>query len=738
MPSSAWVVGLASPLLAVAASVVPLQGAPLVAAAQPMQIRLQKEQVVLLYLASNGQQFIERDELLALGVLAEPLSRLPKTEVQGCYYCINLAELSGRLTEHIETASAVLHVAPQFVAPQLYNLDPSRRLQNADAPYLGQPGSQLNYQVLAAVANRGGPSYGGLLQGNQGLPGGGLLRSNLALLHSGNNSRALLGETYIEQPLLHQGLALRVGDSRGPSSSFFGSSRILGAHLFSRRELRDDLLSNPYYQYSFEARAPGVVEIFRDGVLTGRQNIEAGTVTLQDLPASRQGDVRLVVRNVLGEEQVIYAPLFTGGQYLRAGQWEGGVSAGVQRDSQRTGPGLASGSLAYGLSSRSLLSASLDAGAGVVRDSLGFNFGSRYGQFVLGAAHSRVQQQTALLGRADWRYQARLGGQPLEAGLTVVQSLQPTVQTLASVFATRNGPLWSLTGSAYSVGSITGLTLGLGRGRGAWSAGATAGYSSNSGGQLGLRLTYTPPSAIRAGASVLASQQNGSNRLTSNLGYNQPQWRTEALFGQDFAGQGASYQLLGGYQYPAGSAQLDSAQVNGVSRHSLRVQGGMVFDGLHPYFTRSSFANGGYAVINTQIPGAEVQVRGQTALANGQGVAVVAVPAYQPLTPSVRYSANGSDTLLPPARLLPGQQWRINAQGVLGYLLQLPRPEMAVSVNGVAVPVLGLFAQLDGLHLGHNDIRVDGVAYTLQLQSPKGGVLVLDTTRHLLIAPESP
>ena len=723
-----------------AAEVVPLASGPVAAEPRPLEVQLNSRRVMLVYLSADGRSFAERADLAGLGLLFEPLSRLARTEVEGCHDCIALADIGGVLREDSASASAQLAVAPRFLPPKLHALDPGRRETLAAVPYRGRPGSLLDYQLLAARNKNGSQSasfsYGGLFSFTQGLPGDALLRLGAAALHAGRQTRVLMGDSYLEKPLPKQAVVLRVGDSRSPADSFFGSARVLGVHAFTSRALREDLFSNPYYQFSFESRAPGVVEIFRDGALAGRQDIEAGTVTLQDLPASRQGDVRLVVKNVLGEEQVIYAPLFSGSQFLAQGQKQGGISLGVEHSGDRTGPALAVGQLAMGLTSALLGRGQVEVGERALRTSLGVDAGSRYGRFGLASGWSRSDDRSAVLARADWRYLGRSGTVPLELGLTTVQSFQPRSQTLVSAFVTRVGPQWATTGSAFLAGQQYGFNVGVGRGYKAFSVAALVGYSEGSGVQGALRFSYSPAAWLRSGVSALYRGQNRGGRFTANAGTAGQQWNATALAAGDFNGESAtSYQVVGGYRGSAGQVDADLAEVGGSTRQSLRGQGALAFDGLRPLPLPNGYSQGGYAVVQTHLPGTDVDLLGQTRRSNAQGRAYFPVPAYQPLTPFVRFPGAeglGSDTTLAAARIRPGQKIVFELEALTGFLLQLPRENLPVQVNGAVVPVSGYYAQLDGLKLGDNQVRIAERDYPLYVENPQGGVYALDAAGERL------
>ena len=71
---------------------------------------------------------------------------------------------------------------------------------------------------------------------------------------------------------------------------------------------------------SGESALPSTVELYVDNLLRMRREVPSGPFTIEDLPVlSGQGDARLVVRDILGREQVITQPFFTSSRLLKQG-----------------------------------------------------------------------------------------------------------------------------------------------------------------------------------------------------------------------------------------------------------------------------------------------------------------------------------------------------------------------------------------------------------------------------------
>ena len=80
------------------------------------------------------------------------------------------------------------------------------------------------------------------------------------------------------------------------------------------------LLTSPRPEISGESALPSTVELYVDNLLRMRREVPSGPFTIQDLPVlNGQGDARLVVRDILGREQVITQPFFTSSRLLKQG-----------------------------------------------------------------------------------------------------------------------------------------------------------------------------------------------------------------------------------------------------------------------------------------------------------------------------------------------------------------------------------------------------------------------------------
>jgi outer membrane usher protein len=81
-----------------------------------------------------------------------------------------------------------------------------------------------------------------------------------------------------------------------------------------------------------QAALPSTVDVSVNNALQSRQTIDAGPFAVQDLPTvTGQGEVRVVVRDVLGREQVITRSFYGSARLLAPDSSEYGFQAGFLR-----------------------------------------------------------------------------------------------------------------------------------------------------------------------------------------------------------------------------------------------------------------------------------------------------------------------------------------------------------------------------------------------------------------------
>jgi outer membrane usher protein len=113
---------------------------------------------------------------------------------------------------------------------------------------------------------------------------------------------------------------LRFGDAISGASSWGGVVRFGGVQWATDFSLQPGFMTSPRPKISGESSLPSTVELYVDNLLRMRREVPSGPFTIQDLPViNGQGDAQLVVRDILGREQVITKPFFTSSRLLKQG-----------------------------------------------------------------------------------------------------------------------------------------------------------------------------------------------------------------------------------------------------------------------------------------------------------------------------------------------------------------------------------------------------------------------------------
>jgi len=158
----------------------------------------------------------------------------------------------------------------------------------------------------------------------------GLIESSW-LGRSGEQSRFTRLETSwtIDRPA--QGVRTRIGDS-----VMIGATgtpmRFGGVQIGRYFGLTPSLITYPTPALSGEAESASTIELYVDGVLRARSNVEAGPFVIDHAPVvSGGGEAELVVTDVLGRQQTITRPFFVNTQMLRPGLSDWSVAIGAER-----------------------------------------------------------------------------------------------------------------------------------------------------------------------------------------------------------------------------------------------------------------------------------------------------------------------------------------------------------------------------------------------------------------------
>lgn len=123
--------------------------------------------------------------------------------------------------------------------------------------------------------------------------------------------------------------SLRFGDTISQPGEWGGAARFGGIQWATNFATQPRFISFPVPAVAGEALLPSTVDVYVNNALQMRMDVPAGPFSITDLPAmTGQGDARIVVKDLLGREQIITQPYYVSPRLL---------SRGVQNYSYETG-----------------------------------------------------------------------------------------------------------------------------------------------------------------------------------------------------------------------------------------------------------------------------------------------------------------------------------------------------------------------------------------------------------------
>jgi outer membrane usher protein len=192
------------------------------------------------------------------------------------------------------------------------------------------PGLFLNYQ-LSGQHVTGDTTGGALVElGIFASPG---VLTNSVVGHSGDGvTGAIRLDTTFTHDFVGRIETLTVGDSISDSSSWSNAVRFGGFHWGTNFGIRPDLITAPLLTARGTAVVPSTVDVFVNGQRVSSESVPAGPFVIDHVPAvTGAGDLRLVVLDALGREQVITQPFYAGTSLLAQGLSDYSFDAGVAR-----------------------------------------------------------------------------------------------------------------------------------------------------------------------------------------------------------------------------------------------------------------------------------------------------------------------------------------------------------------------------------------------------------------------
>jgi outer membrane usher protein len=234
----------------------------------------------------------------------------------------------------------------------------SAALDETEAVAMTPPamGAFLNYDVFADHY-RGKTNLNGLFEVGVFTPQGAGTASFIASAGGGRTQVTRLETTWTVDRPSHM-TSIRIGDSISSAGPGAAPVRFAGIQYARNFAVQPGYITMPLPAVGGSAAVPSVVDVYVNSALQGQQQVSPGPFELRNVPVpSGGGQVRLVMRDVLGREIVSEQSYYASAQLLRAGLHDFSYEAGFLRqafgrNSNQYGAFFAATTHRYGLSDR--------------------------------------------------------------------------------------------------------------------------------------------------------------------------------------------------------------------------------------------------------------------------------------------------------------------------------------------------------------------------------------------------
>jgi len=530
--------------------------------------------------------------------------RLPNTspvtlEGEDFYALDALEGLTYRLDESTQTLA--LHVPPNlFDATTLLGKE-----TNVSAPSPASSGGILNYDMFASHTT-GEANTSGVLE-LAGFGSWGTAQTQILVSDLTRRASAIRLETTWTRDQPTQLASLRFGDAISGTSSWGGAVRFGGVQWATNFSFQPGFVTFPRPGMSGEAALPSTVDLYVDSALRMRRQVPSGPFSIQDLPVPiGRGNASLVVRDILGREQIITQPFDTSSRLLKQGLHDYSYELGFVRrnygtDSNNYGRPLAVGTHRVGLTEQftgeahgefldnqqtiGIAGVMMLPAAGVLSGSFAASHSDKGLGGLLGLGFRRQSRSLSFGANTQIASQrfVKLGMQSEEfAPRHISQAFISLATTDYGSFSAR------FTQQAFRDKEDNEIVSGsyvrqLG-GIGSLSMSVTRFLSGDA--QTVFSLNFSMLLGKRTNASISTSARPGAEQTQIQVGRNIP------------AGSGMGYRLIGGMgdseirqaelnlQNQIGTYTLGAAQSNGQESFRASVNGGVAFIGGSAYLSR--------------------------------------------------------------------------------------------------------------------------------------------------------
>ena len=269
-------------------------------------------------------------------------------------------------------------------------------------PILSQPGGFLNYNI-SATRTTDVNTLSGTFDAVFFSSHGALSSSFLSPTLNQNPNLIRLQTTYV-MDVPERLASFRLGDATTQGGSWGLPVLFGGVQYGTNYGTQPGFVRSPTAMtVGGQATLPSTVDVFVNNALVSRQSVPPGPFSISNIPlVSGRGEARLVVRDLLGREQVITQPFYGTSTLLKQGLTEYSYELGLQRmnfgmPGIQYGKGLASATYRWGLTD--MLTSEVHTEASATAAALGASGVVQIGQVGIANASLVTSHSDAGFGR---------------------------------------------------------------------------------------------------------------------------------------------------------------------------------------------------------------------------------------------------------------------------------------------------------------------------------------------------
>ena len=273
---------------------------------------------------AQGHLWLEASDLARLRLNTPPVESYRARG--GSYYPV--LSIPGVTVEVDEAAQHVTISAPPAAFAMTRLTHPGRRRPGL---LLADPGAFINYQLsdqrIAGVDAAGAFVELGAFASPGAFTNSAVARSTL------RTTQTIRLDTTLTHDFPERLETLSLGDSVSDSGSWGNAVRFAGLRWGRNFGIRPDLITTPLLTGGGSAVVPSTVDVFVNNQRVSSMPVPPGPFVVDNVPAvSGAGDVRIVVRDALGREQVMTQSFYSSVSLLAAGLQQYSLNLGRIRE----------------------------------------------------------------------------------------------------------------------------------------------------------------------------------------------------------------------------------------------------------------------------------------------------------------------------------------------------------------------------------------------------------------------